>query len=152
MAGVIIGPPLSCVKQSATSGTMPAPGDVGGAAWSTAGGTNGGGASAERGGSKVSTARGAAGVRGLVSRSHCPARPVADLAALGQRRRRRQRDQKSGEEGFKGRERLQVDGRKRGRGMELTFATKTVTIPNARANSCTSVLAPSLSLCRFVVS
>ena len=31
MAGVMIRPPVSCVKQSATSGTMPAPGDGGGA-------------------------------------------------------------------------------------------------------------------------
>ena len=31
VAGVMIRPPLSCVKQSATSGTMPAPGDGGGA-------------------------------------------------------------------------------------------------------------------------
>ena len=32
VAGMMIRPPLSCVKQSATSGTMPAPGDGGGAA------------------------------------------------------------------------------------------------------------------------
>ena len=32
VAGVMIRRPLSCVKQSTTSGTMPAPGDGGGAA------------------------------------------------------------------------------------------------------------------------
>ena len=31
VAGVMIRPPLSCVKHAATSGTMPAPGDGGGA-------------------------------------------------------------------------------------------------------------------------
>ena len=44
------------------------------------------------------------------------AQPVADLAALRQKRRRRKRDQKLGEEEFKGRERLQVYGRKTRRG------------------------------------
>ena len=65
-------PPLSCFWQSATSGTRQAHGDGGGAPLYTAEGTNGGGTSTERGGSKVSTGRGAAGVRGMASLSQEP--------------------------------------------------------------------------------
>ena len=45
VADATIRSPLSCVRQSATSGTMPAPGDGGGSASFTAGGTDGGGSS-----------------------------------------------------------------------------------------------------------
>ena len=53
---------------SATSGTTPAPADGGGASSYTAGGTNGGRTSTDRGGSKVQTESGAAGVRAVVAR------------------------------------------------------------------------------------
>ena len=92
----------------------------------------------------------------------------ADLAATGPEM---QRDQKLVDEGFKGRERLQVDGRKRRQGKRLEMlmhvvsstsgdrhrlgckesrrrrckeTSKKMTIPNA--NSCTRLLTPSFSL------
>ena len=89
---------------SATSGTMPAPGDSdgGGASesWFTAGGTNGDGTSTDMGGCKVSMEWEAAGLHGG---------GVAVLGALG--RRRGQRGQELGREGFKG---LEAPGGKSG--------------------------------------
>ena len=64
------------------------------------------------------------------------ARAAADLAALRQRRRRRQRDRKSGEEGFKGRERPQVDGRKRRGGKRLEMLMHVVSSASGARHRC----------------
>ena len=126
--------PFSCVRQSATSGTRPAP-DVYfidlfiPLIFSTKSGASarvaqddGGEASLRTAGvgarrrdrhrprrGQVFLEREAAGVRGVVSRFQAPDhwRPVTYLAALGRRRGRR--DQAMGEKGCDGREGLRVD-------------------------------------------